>query len=329
MMVRIGTRGSRLALAQSEWVRSRIREHDPGVRVELVRIKTKGDKILDSPLSLVGGKGLFVKEIEEALLQGRVDVAVHSMKDVPAELPEGLCLAAFPRREDPRDALIATSGCAGFQDLARGARVGTSSLRRSAQLLSMRPDLRILSLRGNVDTRLAKLGSGDLDAVVLAAAGLNRLGLGAGITQALPVSLVLPAVGQGALGLEMREDDTRTRELLAFINHQETELRVRAERAFLRDLEGGCQVPIAGHAVLEGDRVVLSGLVAELDGSRVIADRVSGDKMRPEDLGRALAARILSSGGGHILDRIYRGSGDGCLAGKAAPATGGGADETD
>jgi hydroxymethylbilane synthase len=298
-------------MAQSEWVRSRILEQEPDSVVELVPIKTKGDKILDSPLSLVGGKGLFVKEIEEALLQGSVDAAVHSMKDVPAELPEGLCLAVFPEREDPRDALISAPAYRRFEELPRGARVGTSSLRRSAQLLSVRPDLRILSLRGNVDTRLAKLNSGEVDAVVLAAAGLRRLGVEKAITQALPIDLVLPAVGQGALGLEMREDDAATRRLLDFINHPETELRVRAERAFLHELQGGCQVPIAGHAVIQAGGLSLRGLVAELDGSRVIADQVTGDELRPEDLGRELAGLILSSGGGEILERVYKSSGYG------------------
>ncbi|MFP4037525.1 MAG: hydroxymethylbilane synthase [Desulfobacteraceae bacterium] len=311
MRLRIGTRGSRLAMAQSEWVRSRILEQEPDSVVELVPIKTKGDKILDSPLSLVGGKGLFVKEIEEALLQGAVDAAVHSMKDIPAELPEGLCLAVFPEREDPRDALISAPVYRRFEELPRGARVGTSSLRRSAQLLSVRPDLGILSLRGNVDTRLAKLDSGEVDAVVLAAAGLRRLGLEKAITQALPIDLVLPAVGQGALGLEIREEDAATRRLLDFINHPETELRVRAERAFLHELQGGCQVPIAGHAVIQAGGLSLRGLVAELDGSRVIADQVTGDELRPEDLGRELAGLILSSGGGEILERVYKSSGYG------------------
>jgi len=307
MIVRIGTRGSPLALAQSEWVRREVEARFPDVRVELVRIKTTGDKILDSPLSKVGGKGLFVKEIEEALLREDVDVAVHSMKDVPAELPPGLGLMAYPEREDPRDALI-TSGNRGLEDLPRGARIGTSSLRRAAQILKMRPDFCIVSLRGNVDTRLGKLDSGEVEAVVLAMAGLRRLGREERVTRALEPAEFLPAIGQGALGLEMRTGDDRVLKAFGFLNHEPTEHRVRAERALLLRLEGGCQVPIAGHAEIEGATITLRGLVAELDGSRVISGRVEGDASHPEKIGVELADRLLREGAGEILKRLLEGN---------------------
>jgi len=304
MELNIGTRGSKLALAQSRWVKQMVEHRHPDVRVNLVRIKTKGDRVLDAPLSRIGGKGLFVKEIEEALLEGRVDVAVHSMKDVPAELPEGLFLCAFPEREDPRDAVVSTGGLF-FGDLPRGARVGTSSLRRTAQLLALRPDLRIVPLRGNVDTRLGKLEKGETHAVVLALAGLRRLGLEARITQILEPEQVLPAVGQGALGLEVRREDGATIELLSFLNHEPTEVAVRAERAFLKTLEGGCQVPLAALARCEGDRVFLRGMVAEPDGSRVILDEAEGRAKDAEKVGEALARTLLEAGAREVLGRIY------------------------
>lgn len=304
MIVRIGTRGSRLALAQSEWVRHGLEDRYPDIRVELVKIKTKGDKILDSPLSQVGGKGLFVKEIEDALLRREVDVAVHSMKDVPTELPEGLGLAVFPEREDPRDVLI-TAGGKGFGDLPEGSKMGTSSLRRAAQVLRARPDFRIVSLRGNVETRLGKLDSGELDAIVLASAGLRRLGLADRATEVLDPLVLLPAIGQGALGLEMRKDDKALLDLFGFLNHEPTELRVRAERALLKELEGGCQVPIAGHATIEHGRLVLRGLVAELDGSEVIEGREEGALDAPEEIGTNLARKLLDTGADAILRRVY------------------------
>ncbi len=306
MIVRIGTRASRLALAQSEWVRERVEARHAGVKVELVRIKTRGDKILDSPLSLVGGKGLFVKEIEEAMIRGEVDAAVHSMKDVPTELPEGLALRVFPEREDPRDAMVSTRG-EPIDGLIREAKVGTSSLRRGAQVLHLRPDLRVCSIRGNVETRLSKLEKGEVDAVLLAAAGLRRLGLEGKVTQFFSTSQLLPAMGQGALGVEMRLDDEKTWDIFSFLNHETTEVCVRAERALLGELEGGCQVPIAGHAVLRGDMLVLRGLVAELDGSVLISDEVTGDMARPEELGRRLARMLLDAGAGDILRRVYGG----------------------
>ena len=304
MILRIGTRGSRLAITQSEWVKGRIESGHLDVSVELVRIKTEGDKVLDSPLSKIGGKGLFVKEIEEALLRKEVDLAVHSIKDEPAELPEGLHLPVFPEREDPRDAFISTE-YESVGELPDGASVGTGSLRRSSQLLHMRPDLDIVPLRGNVDTRIKRLESGNLHSIILAAAGLRRLGLAARISQLLPAEEFLPAIGQGALGLELRQDNDGVYDILRSLNHESTEVTVRAERAFLKELEGGCQVPIAAHCRLEGEVVILHGMVAELDGSRIIKDELRGQKERPEETGIGLARRLLSSGADEILKRIY------------------------
>jgi hydroxymethylbilane synthase len=304
MIVKIGTRGSKLAMTQSTWVKKQIEAKHEDVRVELVRIKTRGDKILDSPLSLIGGKGLFVKEIEEALVRGDVDLAVHSMKDVPSEIPEGLELGVFPEREDPRDAFISFQ-YKGIDDLPEGSRVGTSSLRRGAQLLHRHPDLELVPVRGNVDTRLRKLESGEFDSLVLASAGLRRLGLEKRISQILPTHEMLPAVAQGALGLEMRRDNGDLFKVLSFLNHGPTEVTIRAERAFLKELEGGCQVPIAGHASVEGKDLVLSGMVAEPDGTRLIRDDISGDRDRPEELGTELAGRLLQQGADRILARVY------------------------
>ena len=304
MNLRIGTRGSKLALVQSEWVKKEMQSRYPELRVELVKIRTKGDKIIDAPLSKVGGKGLFVKEIEEALLKREVDLAVHSLKDVPAELHKGLQLSVYPKREDPRDALV-SSLFRKVGDLPQGASVGTSSLRRSAQLLHMRPDLRIAPLRGNVDTRLRKLDSGELQAIVLAAAGLQRLGLSDRITALLSPDSVLPAIGQGVLGLEVRENDQKVQNLISFLNDLETELAARAERAFLKELEGGCQVPLAGYARVEKGRLVLDGMVAELDGSVILKRKLSGEKDKPEDLGLALARNLIAAGADRILEKIY------------------------
>jgi len=304
MIFKIGTRGSKLALVQSQWVKEKVEAEHPDVKVELVTIKTTGDKMLDTPLSLIGGKGLFVKEIEEALLKKQVDVAVHSIKDVPAELPEGLIISTFPEREDPHDALIST-GNQTLEQLPKGARVGTSSLRRSAQLLCMRPDLDLVPLRGNVDTRLKKLEAGEFQAIILAAAGLRRLGLAKRISQIIPSTQILPAIGQGALGLEVRRDNEQIIKLLAFLNNEQTEVTVKAERAFLKRLEGGCQVPIAAYAGLNGEELHLEGLVAELDGTRFIRDEISGKKSRATEIGDSLARRLLDSGADKILARIY------------------------
>ena len=302
--LRIGTRGSALALWQAEWVKSQLLGGQQELIVELVVIKTTGDKILDVPLAMVGGKGLFVKEIEEALLDGRADLAVHSVKDMPAELPEGLHLAAMPPREDPRDALISKNG-AGLDRLPHGARVGTSSLRRAAQLLHLRPDLRIETLRGNVDTRLRKLESEGLDAIVLAAAGLKRMELSQVISEYLEPERILPAVGQGALGIETRIADLSTNEIVASLIDQQTVTTVRAERAFLKRLEGGCQVPIGAYATMEGETLILTGMVADLKGVRLIRKEMRGDARQPEVVGESLAEVVLEAGGREILAEIY------------------------
>jgi hydroxymethylbilane synthase len=311
MKITIGTRGSKLAIWQSEWVKGELERLNPGLEVELKRIKTTGDKILDVPLAKVGGKGLFVKEIEEAMLRGEVDIAVHSMKDVPTEFPEGLHLAVICKREDPRDAFISRKSESGgfkyqnFDSLPEGAVVGTSSLRRSSQLLSLRPDLRIAQLRGNVDTRLRKLDEGEFDAIILAAAGIKRLGRQERITRLLPVDVSLPAIGQGAVGIECRIDDVKVLELIEPLRDRVTDICVRAERAFLRRLEGGCQVPIAAHARLEKGIIAMEGLVGDLEGKRIIRGHIEGPETRFRDLGTSLAEDILSRGGKEILDEVY------------------------
>jgi len=306
LLLRLGTRGSALAITQSGWVKRQLEAAHPGLSVELVRIKTTGDKITDVPLARVGGKGLFVKEIEEALLDGSVDLAVHSMKDVPAELPAALHIAVTTRREDVRDALISRSG----EPLARlphGAKVGTSSLRRRAQLLAARPDLEILPLRGNLDTRLRKLGENEMEAIILAAAGLHRMGLEARITECLAYDVMLPAIGQGALGIELRREDARAHALTKFLDHPETAVAVVAERALLAKLEGGCQVPIAAMGRLIDGRLRLEALVADLDGRRIIRGHVEGGPGEAASLGLKLAEELLSQGAGEILAAIYNG----------------------
>jgi hydroxymethylbilane synthase len=300
----LGTRGSKLAVHQSEWVQTRLRELAPHLNVTLRRIQTSGDKILDVPLAKIGGKGLFVKEIEEALLSGEIDLAVHSMKDVPTELPPGLDLLCIPTREDARDALISRDGTR-FKELPHGAKVGTSSLRRQAQLLQARPDLSISTLRGNLDTRLKKLREGQFDAIVLAAAGLRRLGWETEITEYLSPEISLPAIGQGALGIEGRREDTFVRDVLNRLEHAPTRIMVMAERALLHRLQGGCQVPIAAHATLMGSEIVLEGLVASVDGKEVIRDRVKGTVDDPFSVGVQLAERLLARGGERILQAIY------------------------
>jgi hydroxymethylbilane synthase len=299
----IGTRGSKLALWQAEWVRSALLARFSGLSVELAVIKTQGDKILDVPLAQVGGKGLFVKEIEEALLDGRVDLAVHSMKDMPAEIPAGLAVGAVPERETPADVLISRDGQP-LTELAPASAIGTSSLRRGAQLRHARPDLRIVPLRGNLDTRLRKLETGDLAAVVLAAAGVRRLGLEARITEHLDFDLMLPAVGQGALCIEIRASDTRIRPLVAGLDHPDSHAAVAGERAFLRRLGGGCQVPIAGYGRVDGRRFTLTGLVAEVDGSALIRHRLSGPVQEAVALGVELAEALLARGADIILKKL-------------------------
>ncbi len=303
--LKIGTRGSKLALWQAEWVKTALQKRNPSLIIELEIIKTKGDKILDVPLAGVGGKGLFVKEIEDSLLNGRVDLAVHSMKDMPADIPEGLCIGMVPERETPGDVLISIKGNA-FSDLKPGAVIGTSSLRRAAQLLHARPDIVIHPLRGNLDTRLRKLDSGDegLDAIVLAAAGVKRLGLSERITEYLNHSVMLPAVGQGALCIEIRKDDPKVQNIIAPLDNHETKTAVFGERALLNRLEGSCQVPIAAFGKIEKDLFTLEGLVAEVDGKKVIRDSLSGPKHTAEKIGIDLAERLLSKGADKILKNL-------------------------
>jgi hydroxymethylbilane synthase len=336
----IGTRGSKLALWQAEWIKSELQKLNPDLDIELKKIKTTGDKILDVPLAKVGGKGLFVKEIEEALLRGEVDIAVHSMKDVPTDFPEGLHLAVITKREDPRDAFIRSQKSEvrsqKFKDLPKGAVIGTSSLRRSCQLLSIRPDLKIEQLRGNLDTRLRKLDEGQFDAIILAAAGVKRLGWSERITEVLPPEISLPAIGQGAVGIECRISDEFINNLIAPLNHPETYICVRAERAFLKKLEGGCQVPIAAYAriISQESRVksqesgldskiktqnsnsdcslltvhcslIMDGLVGSVSGDRIVKGRIEGTPNDAENLGIRLAEDLLSKGAKEILDEVY------------------------
>ncbi len=302
-VVTIGTRGSKLALWQANWVKAAIMANHPGHAVALSIIKTKGDKIVDVPLAKVGGKGLFVKEIEEALLDGRIDLAVHSMKDMPADLPDGLCIGAIPGREEPRDVLISRNGST-LDNLAPGAKIGTSSLRRSAQLLHARPDLVIVPLRGNLDTRLKKLDGGDFDAIVLAAAGVRRLGLSDRITQVLDNSVMLPAVGQGALCIETRKADPEITPVVTALDDPATRRVVLGERAFLHRLEGGCQVPIAGHGHLNDETFSMTGLVCDIDGSKRIKRSQQGPADQSESIGRELAEALLAEGAGEILERL-------------------------
>ena len=302
-VLRIGTRGSKLALWQSNWVRDHLRRTHPGLPVELQIIKTKGDKILDVPLAKVGGKGLFVKEIEDALLGGQVDLAVHSMKDMPALIPEGLKIGPIPERENPLDVLISASGNR-LEDLQEGATIGTSSLRRSAQILRHRPDVEITPLRGNLDTRLRKLDEGQMDAIVLAAAGVRRLGLADRITQVLDPDVMLPAVAQGALCIEIRENDRRTEGLLEFFAHTDSSVAVTGERAFLHRLGGSCQIPVAGFATVANGEFHIRGMVAELDGSRVYAGEQRGPVADCRPIGVELAERLLAEGAAEVLDRL-------------------------
>jgi hydroxymethylbilane synthase len=304
--LRLGTRGSPLALWQARHIAAGLEAAWPGLSVHLEIIRTTGDKIQDAPLAKLGGKALFVKEIEEALLAGRVDLAVHSMKDVPTDLPAGLEILAISPREDPLDVLISRTASR-FRDLPRGARLGTSSLRRQAQLLHQRPDLDIVALRGNLDTRLRKLATEGLDAIVLAAAGLRRLGLFDRVTEVLPPELCLPAIGQGALGIEVREPGAESRgpragPIVVVLDDADTHSAVEAERAFLRRLEGGCQVPFAAHAGVTGDAIRLQGLVATPDGRQLIRGERQGPRAAAVAVGTALAEDLLARG----ADRIIR-----------------------
>ncbi|MCS3767759.1 hydroxymethylbilane synthase [Aeromonas hydrophila] len=303
--LKIATRKSPLALWQANFVKDRLEALYPELQVELVPMSTQGDKILDTPLAKVGGKGLFVKELETAMLEGRADIAVHSMKDVPVEFPEGLGLHTICEREDPRDAFV-SNRFGQIDELPQGAVVGTSSLRRQCQLRAARPDLVIRDLRGNVNTRLAKLDAGEYDAIILAAAGLKRLEMAHRITAFIEPEQSLPANGQGAVGIECRLDDHELHALLAPLEHPETRIRVLTERAMNRALQGGCQVPIGAYALVQGEEVWLRGLVGSPDGSRVIRDEIRGPLADGEALGHTLAQRLLADGADVILAQVYR-----------------------
>ena len=303
--LKIATRQSPLALWQAEHIRARLNALYPDLTVELVKFVTQGDKILDTPLAKIGGKGLFVKELEAALLDGRADLAVHSMKDVPMHLPEGLTLAVICEREDPLDAFV-SNYYLHFDELPLGAKVGTSSLRRKCQILQLRPDLEIVDLRGNVGTRLSKLDDGLYDAIILASAGLKRLGLVDRIRHCLAPIMSLPAVGQGALGLECRSDDAELLKLIAPLQHEETSICVRAERAFNAYLEGGCQVPIAGYAtLLNDDQLQIEGRVGSVDGQTLLKEQLVGEIANAEQLGEQLAQRLLAQGAGELLKALH------------------------
>jgi len=302
--LKIATRQSPLALWQAEHIRARLQELHPDLTVELVKFVTQGDKILDTPLAKIGGKGLFVKELEAALLDGRADLAVHSMKDVPMALPEGLTLAVICEREDPLDAFV-SNHFEKFADLPQGAKVGTSSLRRKSQILKQRPDLQIIDLRGNVGTRLSKLDDGQYDAIILASAGLKRLGLAERIRHCIDPNISLPAVGQGALGLECRADDQEVLALIQPLLHINTDVCVRAERAFNAYLEGGCQVPIAGYATLQDGKIHIEGRVGSVDGQTLLRAELNDEIHNAQQLGENLARNLLDQGAGELLKALY------------------------
>ena len=299
----IGTRGSKLALWQADYIEQRLREQYPELSVTQKRVTTKGDRILDVPLAKIGGKGLFTKELEEEMLSGDIDLAVHSLKDMPAKVPDGLVIAAVTKRLDPGDALV-SNRFSSFEELPQGAKVGTSSLRRRAQLLCARPDLTMLDLRGNVNTRLRKLDEGEYDAIVLAVAGLKRLGFADRIRQVLPRDMVLPAVGQGALAIETRADDKETRDMLAFLRDDDTICCTEAERSFLARVEGGCQVPVGVYATAEGDGLNVEAVIASLDGQRFYRGNVKGTRKDAAKLGENLAEKLLDEGGAEILKEL-------------------------
>ena len=305
MELRIGTRGSQLALFQVSWVKEKLVQAHPRLKVTLIKIKTTGDKIQDAPLAKIGRKGLFVKEIEEALIQKRIDFAVHSIKDVPIELPEGLYLPVITKREDPRDVFISKEGI-GLKDLPRGARIGTSSLRRQVQLLHFRDDFAMIPLRGNLDTRLKKLSSLQLDGIILASAGLRRMCWEARVSEYFDPAIMLPAIGQGVLAVEGRRGDERVDQVVAPLNHLRTQISVLAERAFLKRLGGGCQVPVAGLARVEGEKVILVGLVAGVDGKKIVKGKAEGTVEKNEELGERLAEELLARGAGAILREVYK-----------------------
>jgi hydroxymethylbilane synthase len=302
--LKIGTRASKLAMWQAQWVKDTLRKNGWTGEIELIPIKTKGDKILDSPLAKIGGKGLFVKEIEESLIHDEIDLAVHSMKDVPTKLVDGLTIGAVTAREDPRDALVSKDNNI-LRHLPEDAMVGTSSLRRQSQILHHFPRFQIVQIRGNVETRLRRIeGNEGLDAVIVAAAGLNRLGLYDRVTEYLPMDICLPAIGQGALGIEIREDDQRIKDIIRDLDDPNTATAIRAERAFLIRLGGSCQVPIAGFAEVKGAEIFFEGMVASLDGARMIRDKVSAQPKDAHKLGVRLAEQLMAEGAAEILDEL-------------------------
>lgn len=303
-LLRIATRRSPLALWQAEHVKARLEALHPGLEVVLVPIKTQGDIILNTPLSKIGGKGLFVKELEACMLNGEADIAVHSMKDVPMEFPEGLKLGPIMERHAPTDALVSNSYNT-LDEIPAGKVIGTSSLRRSCQLLASRPDLKVQWLRGNLQTRIGKLDAGEYDAIILATSGMQRMGLGDRIRQEIPAEVSLPACGQGALGIELREGDEQSAALVAALNHAETETCVLAERAMNTRLKGGCQVPIGGYAIQQGDELWLRALVGEPEGSRVLRAEARGSAADPVALGTQVAEALLAQGAGEILTQVY------------------------
>ncbi|MCF6157708.1 MAG: hydroxymethylbilane synthase [wastewater metagenome] len=299
----VGSRGSKLALIQTNWVISELKRLNPGYEFRVEKITTKGDKITDAPLSRLGGVGLFTKELEVALIDKKIDIAVHSAKDVPTEIHEELIIGATPRREDPRDVLISSNN-ATLENLPHGARIGTSSLRRRAQLMAFRPDLRILDLRGNLDTRLRKLETADMEGIILAHAGLLRMNYPGQISQVIPSDIMLPAVGQGSLCIEIRKNDPRIEKIISGMNDPQTRIAVEAERALLARLEGGCQVPIGAYAHIQGDDVHLEAIICSVDGVKAVRDRQSGSVSQAEKTGDELAQRMLENGGMKILNEI-------------------------
>ena len=303
-LLKLGTRGSALALWQASWTKDELERRLPDIQVELIPIKTTGDRIQGVPLAQVGGKGLFTKELDEALLDGRIDLAVHSLKDLPFDLSSGTMLAAVTERADPRDALVSDGRRLG--EMAAGARIGTSSLRRQAQLLYRFPDLAVLPVRGNVDTRLRKLDAGEFDGIILAAAGLKRLGHEARISEYLEADVMLSAIGQGALGLVCRSEDGETRGALRTLDDTATHQAVLAERALMASLDGSCQVPIGGWARIEGDEIVLDGLIASPDGQNIVADRIRGSIREASEIGFELGRRLRAAGADVVLDEIQR-----------------------
>ncbi len=306
--LRIGTRGSQLALFQANWVKDRLSHAHPSLKVSLVKIKTTGDKIQDAPLAKIGGKGLFVKEIEEALVRRRIDLAVHSIKDVPTQFPEGLHLSVITKREDPRDVFISREGKA-LKELPKGAKIGTSSLRRQAQLLHYRSDFELTPLRGNLDTRLRRLETLNLDGIILALAGVRRLGFEEKITEIISTDISLPAIGQGAIGIETRQDDREIEEQIQSLNDKDSSIAVSAERACLKKLEGGCQVPIAALAQISGGTLRIDGLVGTIDGKRILREHLEGRLEEAESLGTKLADILLGKGAKEILDEVYQRTG--------------------